>query len=327
MKAKLEDVARLAGVSPTTVSRMMNNRGYVSEATKTKVRSAMEELNYFPNDIARSLFNKRTHLIGLILPTTANPFFGELTFHIENLCAAHGLKVLLCNSLNRIDKEEQYAEMLIRNQVDGIIVGTHNRGILNYKKANLAVVAIDRYLSDTIPVVSSDNYEGGKLATQRLIDRGCKQILHFNGPAELETPAQLRRKAFEDIMQQYGLPHYTYEIELPLDRDDQLKVIRRAFDEHPNMDGVFASNDMIAASVIYEAGIRGISIPNELKLVGYDGTHVISSAIPQLTTIRQPIEEIARTAIEVLLREIEGEFDEAARQTILPVELYDGSTA
>ncbi|WP_411343462.1 LacI family DNA-binding transcriptional regulator [Paenibacillus sp. WLX1005] len=327
MKAKLEDVARLAGVSPTTVSRMMNNRGYVSEATKTKVRSAMEELNYFPNDIARSLFNKRTHLIGLILPTTANPFFGELTFHIENLCAAHGLKVLLCNSLNRIDKEEQYAEMLMRNQVDGIIVGTHNRGILNYKRANLAVVAIDRYLSDTIPVVSSDNYEGGRLATQRLIDRGCQHIVHFNGPAELETPAQLRRKAFEDVMQQHGLPHYTYEIELPLDRDDQLTFIRRAFDEHPEMDGIFASNDMIAASVLYEADVRGIRIPHDLKLVGYDGTNVISSAIPQLTTIRQPIEEIARTAIDVLLREIDGEFDEAERQTILPVQLYDGSTA
>ncbi|MEW4370896.1 LacI family DNA-binding transcriptional regulator [Paenibacillus kandeliae] len=327
MKAKLEDVARLAGVSPTTVSRMMNNRGYVSEATKTKVRSAMEELNYFPNDIARSLFNKRTHLIGLILPTTANPFFGELSFHIENLCAAHGLKVLLCNSLNRIDKEEQYAEMLMRNQVDGIIVGTHNRGILNYKRANLAVVAIDRYLSDTIPVVSSDNYEGGRLATQRLIDGGCQHIIHFNGPAELETPAQLRRKAFEDVMQQHGLPHHTYEIELPLDRDDQLKHIRLALDEHPEVDGIFASNDMIAASVIYEAGVRGIRIPEDLKLVGYDGTNVISSAIPQLTTIRQPIEEIARTAIEVLLREIDGEFDEAQRQTILPVALYDGSTA
>lgn len=327
MKAKLEDVARLAGVSPTTVSRMMNNRGYVSEATKTKVRSAMEELNYFPNDIARSLFNKRTNLIGLILPTTANPFFGELTFHIENLCAAHGLKVLLCNSLNRIDKEEQYAEMLMRNQVDGIIVGTHNRGILNYKRSNLAVVAIDRYLSETIPVVSSDNYEGGRLATQRLIDRGCRYILHFNGPAELETPAQLRRKAFEDIMQQHGLPHYTYEIELPLDREDQLTVIRRALDEHPQTDGVFASNDMIAASVIHEAGIRGISIPDDLKIVGYDGTAVTSSFMPQLTTIRQPIEAIASTAIDMLLREIEGEFDETARQIVLPVELYEGTTA
>ncbi len=327
MKAKLEDVARLAGVSPTTVSRTMNNRGYVSEATRMKVQSAMEELNYFPNDLARSLFSKRTHLIGLILPTTANPFFAELTFHIENLCAAQGLKVLLCNSLNQIDKEEQYAEMLIRNQVDGIIVGTHNRGISNYKRANLAVVAIDRYLSGTIPVVSSDNYEGGKLATQRLIDRGCKHILHFNGPAELETPAQLRRKAFEDLMQTHGLPHHTYELELPLDRDHQLSVIRRAFDEHPETDGVFASNDMIAASVIYEAGVRHMSIPDDLKVIGYDGTTIVSSLMPQLTTICQPIEDIARTAIEVLLREIEGEFEEIAHQTILPVHIRDGSTA
>ncbi len=129
MKPKIEDVAKLAGVSPTTVSRVLNNRGYISEKTKTKVEAAMQELNYFPNDVARSLFNKRSHLIGLILPTTANPFFGELTFHIENYCAANGYKVLLCNSLNQVDKEERYLEMLLRNQVDGIIVGTHNRGL------------------------------------------------------------------------------------------------------------------------------------------------------------------------------------------------------
>src|SRR5690606_28060339 len=149
----------------------------ISDKTREKVQKAMNELNYFPNEVARSLFNKRSNLIGIIVPTTTNPFFGELTFHLENICASRGYKVLLCNSLNQIDKEEKYLEMLLRNQVDGIIVGTHNQGILDYHKQNLAVVAVDRYLSETIPVVSSDNYEGGKIATELLISEGCKDIV------------------------------------------------------------------------------------------------------------------------------------------------------
>jgi LacI family sucrose operon transcriptional repressor len=119
MKPKIQDVARLAGVSTTTVSRVLNNRGYISEETREKVNKAMKELNYFPNDVARSLFNKRTNLIGVILPTVSNPFFGELTFYIENICNSLGYKILLCNSLDNIDNEEKYLEMLMRNQVDG----------------------------------------------------------------------------------------------------------------------------------------------------------------------------------------------------------------
>ncbi|PAF34706.1 LacI family transcriptional regulator, partial [Terribacillus saccharophilus] len=96
MKPKIDDVARLAGVSPTTVSRVLNDRGYISNETKEKVQDAMTKLNYFPNDIARSLYTKRSNLLGIIMPTTSNPFFGELTFHLESICASLGYKVLLC---------------------------------------------------------------------------------------------------------------------------------------------------------------------------------------------------------------------------------------
>lgn len=127
MKPNIHDVAKIAGVSSTTVSRVLNNRGYISEKTKEKVYKAMEEINYFPNDLARSLFRKRTNLIGLIIPNSSNPFFGELAFHIESICTSMGYKLLLCNSLHRKDKEEKYLEMLIRNQVDGVIAVTYNR--------------------------------------------------------------------------------------------------------------------------------------------------------------------------------------------------------
>lgn len=221
MKVKLEDVAKAAGVSPTTVSRVLNNRGYISERTRAKVEKAIKELNYYPNDVARSLFKQRTNFIGLILPHVSNPFFGELALYIENLCSALGYRIILCNSTGQIEKEKAYATMLIRHQVDGIIVCSYNRGIDAYKYPKLPIVAIDHYLAPTIPVVGSDNYDGGKLAVQHLIERGCKSIIHFNGPLELETPAQFRRKAYEDLVEN----PITYE--LPFDGKDTISSIKK----------------------------------------------------------------------------------------------------
>lgn len=327
MKPKIEDVAKLAGVSRTTVSRVLNNRGYISQETREKVEKAMEELNYFPNDVARSLFNKRSNLIGFILPTTANPFFGELAFHLENICASYGYKVLLCNSLNQIDKEEKYLEMLLRNQVDGIIVGTHNRGILNYHKQGLAVVAIDRYLSETIPVVSSDNYEGGKIATELLLSKGCHHIVLLDGIGELETPARLRRKAYIDVLEQCEMEPVIYEIPGVFEPNSHLAIINKMFDEYPEVDGVFATNDLFAASLINEAKRRGKNIPEDIKVVGYDGTETAQILLPQLTTIKQPIEMIAKTASEILIKEIEGEFSNLPSETKLPIKLIKGTTA
>ncbi|KKI89319.1 LacI family transcriptional regulator [Bacillus sp. SA1-12] len=327
MKPKIEDVAKLAGVSPTTVSRVLNNRGYISNETREKVQQAMNELNYFPNDVARSLFNKRSNLIGVILPTTSNPFFGELTFHIEKICAEQGFKVLLCNSLNQIDKEEKYLEMLLRNQVDGIIVGTHNRGILDYHKQNLAVVAIDRYLSENIPVVCSDNYEGGKMATELLISEGCKNIVLIDGVGELETPARLRRKAYIDLLQSHSMEPVIYEIPEVFDRKSQEDVIHTLFQECPEVDGVFATNDLFAASFINAAKRLGKDVPNQIKVVGYDGTETVQTLLPELTTIQQPIGLIAQAAIDILLKGIEGEFTKLPVETLLPISVIKGSTA
>ncbi|WP_010237933.1 LacI family DNA-binding transcriptional regulator [Clostridium arbusti] len=326
MKPKIQDVAKLAGVSPTTVSRVLNNRGYISEKTRENVKKAMNDLNYFPNDIARSLFNKRTNLIGVILPTTSNPFFGELTFYLENICNSLGYKILLCNSLNSISKEEKYLEMLMRNQVDGIIVGTHNQGILEYHKQNLAVVAIDRNLSESIPVVGSDNYDGGKIATELLLSKGCKCIIHINGPAELETPTILRQKAYENIMEEHNRPVIVYEIPNTFDRKNQREIAKKILDEYPKVDGIFASNDLFAASFITEAKNRGKNIPNDIKIIGYDGTETCQTLLPELTTIQQPIKLIAEASINILLREIEGQFSNIPLKTCLPVKLLEGKT-
>lgn len=323
MQVKLEDVAKLAGVSPTTVSRVLNNRGYISEKTRKKVEDAIKELNYYPNDIARSLFKKRTNFIGLILPTINNPFFSELALYIENICSNYGFKVILCNSLGQLEKEKSYAEMLIRHQVDGMIVCSYNRGIEAYKNPKLPIVAIDHYLSPTIPVIGSDNYEGGRLAVQHLIDVGCKSIIHINGPFDLETPTQNRRKAYEDLVEK----PITYELNNLFNEEATAATIRQVFNDYPETDGIFASDDLIAATCLKVAQELHIDVPKQLKVVGYDGTQTVSSLLPQLTTIRQPIEDIAKTAV-IKLNEIieEAQIDETM-EIILPVQLVKNRTA
>lgn len=326
MKPKIQDVAKLAGVSPTTVSRVLNDRGYISEETRENVKRAMKELNYFPNDVARSLFNKRTNLIGLILPTTSNPFFGELTFYIETICNSLGYKILLCNSLNDIEKEEKYLEMLMRNQVDGIIVGTHNQGILDYKNENLAVISIDTYLSDKIPIVGSDNYNGGKIATEFLISKGCNNIINIDGEFNLRTQARLRKIAYEDVMKANNKTPITYEIVSAFDGGNQIEIANKILDEHPDIDGVFATNDLFAAAFINEARKRGKRIPEDIKIIGYDGTEASRSLLPDLTTIKQPIELIAKTSVDILIEKIEGNFKNTESKIALPISLLEGRT-
>lgn len=322
MTIKLNDVAKVAGVSPTTVSRVINNRGYISEKTKQKVESAMKELNYYPNDVARSLYKKRTYLVGLIIPDISNPFYSELALSIEGICSKVGYRLILCNSLGQPNKEEEYAVMLIRNQVDGMIVCSYNRGVETYKRSNLPIIAIDHYLSSTIPVVGSDNYEGGKMAVQHLIHRGCKSIIHINGPAELETPTQLRRKAYEDLVKK----PLTYVLNSPFDEEEIMRTIRKIFHEYPETDGIFASDDMIAAGCLQVAEEMNIDVPMQLKIVGYDGTSTVSKLLPQLTTIKQPIKDIASTAVTQMMKLITYPEKVTDRETFLLPEIVINKT-
>lgn len=321
MKPKITDVAKLAGVSPTTVSRVLNNRGYISDQTRTKVYDAMKEINYTPNELARSLYTKRSNIIGLIIPTTSNPYFGELAFYIENFCADLGFKVLICNSLNRVDKEKEYWEMLLRNQVDGVIVGTHNRGVIDSEEHHPPVIAIDQYISKHFPVVESDNYRGGELATYHLLQKGCEQIIHLNGPRELDTPANYRRKAYEHVMNEMGKEPITYEIKNVFSKENQVKVIQKLLSDIPDVDGVFASDDLIAATLMRETQ----KIDKKIEIVGYDGTETTRLLLPNLTTIRQPIKEIAETSVNALIEIIEhGELKSYPFETKLPVKLIEG---
>ena len=323
-RPKLEDVAAAAGVSKTTVSRVLNHRGYLSEKTIAKVQKAMQELDYRPNIIARQLYKQRTDLVGIIFPTVDNPFFSQLEAEMERQLYRNGYKVLIGNSQNDPAKEENYLQQLLTHQVDGLIVGTQNRGLIGYQHANLPVVAIDQVVGKNIPVVSSDNYQGGLLATQRLLDDGCRHIIHTNGPLGLDTPTQKRREAYEHLMTKNNLPAITYHLDFNISTIDKERVFRRIFEEHPEVDGIFAANDTDASTIINLASEYGKRIPEDLKIVGYDGSNVTRLLLPGLTTIQQPIDEMADLAVQLLQARINGQ---NVKSVVLPVTIWNGKTA
>lgn len=296
---KLTDVAQKAGCSPTTVSRVINNYGYISEATRQKVYQAMKDLNYQPNSVARSLQGKKTKLIGVIFPSVANPFFGELVEKIENHLFKEGYKTILCNAANNKGKEKTYLQMLLANQVDGIIAGAHNLGIEEYQKTGLPIVSFDRKLSDNIPIVSSDNFQGGSLATQTLYDNGARHIYFIGNPVLDGHPTQKRLQGYQQKINELGLTPHIHPSKFSENRELKEMAIKDLLQFH-KVDGIVASDDLTALSAMNVAKSLKIKVPEDLKIIGFDGTQFIQEYAPELSTIIQPIDAIAQLLVSLL---------------------------
>lgn len=322
MNVKLTDVAKKAGVSPTTVSRVINRRGYISDKTIQKVEQAMKELHYQPNSLARSLQGKQTHLIGLIFPSIRQPFYGELVERLEFYFFSRGYKCILCDSENQSEKERDYIRMLMANKVDGIIAGAHNLGIKEYDMLDLPIISFDRSLSNNIPIVSSDNYQGGYLAATTLLERHCQRIGIITGSNNSNSPTTARLGGFITAVQEKGKEAKVFKF--PQHYTDSLRTmeIRRILTEE-NLDGLFCTDDLTAISVINEAQSMNINIPDELKIIGYDGTQFIQRYFPQLATIAQPIDDEAALLVDLLCNQIEGMTDDKKHYE-LPIHLITG---
>ncbi|WP_353989515.1 LacI family DNA-binding transcriptional regulator [Pediococcus argentinicus] len=326
--AKLSDVAKKAGVSVTTVSRVINNYGSLSEKTKNAVFTAMHELNYQPNSLARSLQGKQTKLVGVIFPSITNPFYAELIADIEDKLFKNGYKVILCNANENAEKELSYLRMLTANQVDGIIVGTHSNEIKEYQTMDLPVVSFDRTLGTKIPTISSDNFQGAQLAAQELVDSGATNI-YFIGKTHLgsaKNPTDLREKGFAKTLEQNSLePHY---LDLNNDLSNNIKKmkIRDFLTNTPTVDGVFTSDDFTALLVMEVAQDLGIEVPSALKVIGFDGTQLIQSFHPELSTIAQPIQDIAELLIGTLDERINKHKEFENAKLVLPNKLIKSNS-
>ncbi|MEK3687780.1 LacI family DNA-binding transcriptional regulator [Paenibacillus sp. LMG 31459] len=321
----IKDVALKAGVSATTVSRVLNNRGYLSEELKQKVHQAMDELNYRPNELARSLSRSKSNIIGLIIPHVSLPFFGELTSHIEEHAYREGYKLLLCNSWQDKQKEQEYINMLRASRVDGIIMGSHTLEVEDYRQMNLPLVTFDRQISPDIPYVCSDNYAGGRLATTLLIQKGCRRLAHIGGHPKLNILSHLRCVAFEETAKQHGAQYVSLHTDNnSFDFEAYELLLAQLFREHPEVDGIFAGSDIIAACALKACQIRGRRVPEDVRIIGYDGIALRSLLYPAISSIRQPMEAMGKLAVDLILRQVQGEHVESAY--ILPVELEEGAT-
>ncbi|HFH9838351.1 TPA: LacI family DNA-binding transcriptional regulator [Streptococcus suis] len=320
MVAKLTDVARLAGVSPTTVSRVINNKGYLSKKTVQKVQEAMRELGYKPNNLARSLQGKSAKLVGLIFPNLSNIFYAELIGHLESQLFNRGYKTIICNSQHESAKEREYLEMLAANQVDGIISGSHNLGIKDYDRVSAPIIAFDRNLSPTIPVVSSDNQAGGVLAAQTLKKAGCQTPIMISGNDDSNSPTGLRQVGFLSVLPDSVVYHVSSDFS-PVRKEMEIRSILEKYQP----DGIFVSDDATAILVWNTVHALGLSVPNDIKLIGYDGTYFIENYYPQLTTVKQPLTEIAELMVDLLIKKIEGTELEHLHYS-LPVSMLAGKS-
>lgn len=318
--ATIVDVARLAGVTPTTVSRVINNRGYISEKTKKRVQEAMDELGYQPNEIARSLTKQKSNTIGVIVPHISHPYFAKLISNLENEAAKKDYKIILCNSKEKAEKEKQYLDMCKSNRVAGIIICSGNVESNKINTGGIPVVLLEKNFEEGKFGIQCDNYQGGKLATEHLIECGCKKILHLSGVIDEEMPADNREKAFIDVCSKNEIEYFIKKYDI--DTYNQMNYydyIKAALNEIEGVDGIFASSDLIAAQVIQVCNEIKIRIPEDIKLVGFDDVDISQLTTPRITTVHQPIKEMARLSIEL----IDAKYNniEVNEKTILSIKL------
>lgn len=320
MQPKLTDVAKLAGVSVTTVSRVINDRGYLSAATKEKVFAAMQQLNYQPSLAARVLQGKQFKLVGLIFASLENPLIAEVVEEIENRLFAKGYKAIICNSMDNPQKEQQYLKMLMANQVDGIITGSHNEGIKEYKMSGLPIVSYDRYFQNKIPTVSSDNQAGGELAARTLIEKGSHKLMLIAGSLEKKVPNNGRMTGFVEGAKGHGQSVVT--VRFPF---NATPTIRRATIREKlaakKPDGIFCTDDQTALLCIQEAQKLGMTVPNDVQVIGYDGSTYVQEYHPELSTIVQPVSDIADLLVRLLFNRLQKNDEQLLDKYILPIKL------
>lgn len=333
--ATLKDVARETGLTVTTVSRVLNNRGYISEETREKVYEAMKKLNYRPNEVARSLSKKSTNTIGVIVPHIRHPYFSELISNLENEASKRGYKMILCNSQEKENKEREYLEMCTSNRVAGIVLCSAGVAVEEFQGSNIPLITIERYMENGTASVECDNRQGGKLAAEHLIACGCKNLLHISGVYETAMPADDRALGFIEVCEKVGVSHWevatnTYQYNNLEYHDFLEEVLKENYDVDntaendencgkSRIDGIFASSDLIAAQILQVCSKLGIRVPEDIKLVGFDDVNISSLTTPRITTIHQPIKEIAELTLELLINAQDGKT--VAKRSLLPVSL------
>jgi LacI family transcriptional regulator len=304
---KIGDVARRAGVSVGSVSRVINEHPTVTPATRERVKLAIRELGYVPNAIAGSLRSRRSKTIGLIIPDVTNPFFSELALHVERSAAAAGYNLILGNSDNSVDQETYYLHALAVRRVDGIILVPANESSRSIEFA-IPIVCVDRE-ADRLPFVASDNRAGAKSAIEYLQRLGHHLIGCIAGPKALP------------ILRAAGVDPAAYIVSTEFSYDSGYAATRRLMDVAPRPTAIFASSDQQAIGGLRAAADLGLAVPGDLSIVGFDDIPLANLVMPRLTTVGQPVAEIGVLAMQLLLDLFSGAAAPRRRRHLLATSL------
>lgn len=325
--ASIIDVAKKAGVGIATVSRVINNSGYVKQETRDKVEAVIREIGYVPNEIARSMTLQKNNIVAFILPNTTHLFFGELLYFVEEELFKKGYKMMLCNSSERLEKEIAYIDLLKKNRVDAIILLTNN-DVEPYLDKSLPILSFDRKF-EGIPFVASDNYHGGVLAARHLIKKNCKNIIFIGDDAQgintkVQTEVSKRRIGFLDELKRHNID-LVLNVEYPLGNYIYIPdYVMEVIDSHPDIDGVFCISDSVAAVVIKHLESIGKRVPEDVKVIGFDGGRSFNNLGKRITSIGQSPKMIA----DAIAQLIENYYNKkTVDSVIVPIYFQEGDTA
>ncbi|MCK6627360.1 MAG: LacI family transcriptional regulator [Anaerolineae bacterium] len=323
----IHDVAAYAKVSASTVSHVINNTRFVSTETRARVLEAIEALGYKPNILARSLRRQETATIGLVVPDNSNPFFAAVARAIEDAGFAEGYNVILCNSDNSETKEAAYIDVLVAKQVDGLILSPwqdHPSSLEKILEARLPVVAIDRVANDLpIDQVLVDNEQGGYLAGQYLVQLGHRRIGCIAPPPESLHSAGNRIIGFRRALAEAGVELNEEAVISSNFRYSggeaaMCELLKRNLD----LTAVFTANDLMAAGAIQALRRAQLQVPEDISIIGFDYSLQAMITIPLLTTIAQPITELGRVCVSLLLKRIKEPATLPSR-VLLPTQLIE----
>ncbi|NAW66033.1 substrate-binding domain-containing protein [Photobacterium halotolerans] len=313
--ATMKDIARLAGVSTSTVSHVINKSRFVSDEIAERVNQAAKELNYAPSALARSLKVNRTQTIGMLVTTSTNPFFGEVVKGVERSCYQKGYNLILCNTEGDSERMKASIDTLLQKRVDGLLLmcsTLEGEQIDVFERyPDIPVVVMDwgpmSFASDKI---QDNSYQGGYLAARYLIDCGHREIGCITGPL-MKHQAQFRYEGFKRALNEAGLAvQYDWIVESDFECEGGYSAFNKIFASGALPSAIFACNDMMAMGVINAAHEQGIRIPEDLSLIGYDDIHIAKFMTPSLTTIHQPKYRLGQAAVETLLKRINKEITE-----------------
>lgn len=321
-KVTIHDISNALNIDSSTVSRALNDSPRVSKKTKERIAKKAEELGYQRNSLASNLRTNRTNTIGVIVPRISRNFFSTVISGIEETAYESGFNVVICQSLESLDREKKIVETLLANRVDGILISismetTTYEHLKSFYDHGSPIVFYDRpcYFKDCT-VVSIDDYKASFDATEHLILQGRKQIFHFSGPQEIELYRN-RKRGYSDALKKHNIPfNEKFCYESGLSEQDGLNAAKEIL-SLDNIDGIYSSNDTAAISAIQYLKNEGIKIPKDIAVVGFNNNPISAVIEPSLTTINQPDFKMGKIAAEILLNQIKNQNMDSKNQSIV----------